>query len=98
MYLSKFIELSETFWTEAEFVNEDTVPISASGFAIIEVIDTDGNSKMNQVYLKLLNSLLTYSNDLEDEYIRGFSEIAYCKLQFIEQNYKDAICYGFQIS
>ena len=75
-YFNQYTEACEGFWNYCEAENEETEYPNIEGPVHI----TTGSSDIKQVYLRMINSLLTFSHTAEDPYFRGYAEIKYYSL------------------
>ena len=62
------------FWTYCEAENEETEIPNIQGSVSVQ---TSHFNEARPVYLRLINSLLTFSNDAEDALFRGYADIRY---------------------
>lgn len=75
-YFNQFTEACEGFWTYCEAENEETECPNIEGSVHI----TTGSQNIKQIYLRMINSLLTFSHSADDHYFRGYADIKYYSL------------------
>ena len=76
-FFDEYKELAPIFWTLCCEENEETeIPL---GEGYVELIDIESEPRL--VFLRLFNSLITFSHSEEDPYIRGYADIRYYGLK-----------------
>lgn len=83
--------MNEGFWNICEAENEEVEIPNIEGMVNI----TSGSADMQHVYLRMIGSLIMYSNDSSDKFIRGYADIRYYSM--VESTWRDSTTTWYEI-
>ena len=90
-FFERFYDSTPSFWTACRILNEDDeIPHFQAPIRI-----SNDSSDLDSAFIRLYGSVLTTSRNSHDKYFRGYADIRYCMLEFVQIRTNDGMEPGF---
>ena len=90
-FFERFYDSTPNFWTSCRILNEDDeIPNFEANVRI-----SNDSSDLEPAYIRLFGSVMTTSRNRHDNYFRGYADIRYYTLEFVQISTNDGMEPGF---